>query len=101
MNCFQFRPKHALTLSLLLPVSRTPSPHPRRNEDAHLLPLSLRERAKGEGISPSSPSLLPQGEKGTPPPPPPPPPGRGGRGERGRGARAERALLFCWACAGC
>ena len=31
------------------------------------LPLSLRERAKGEGeITPSSPSLLPEGEGGEP-----------------------------------
>src|SRR3989344_1411690 len=96
MNCFQFRPKHALTLSLLLPVSRTPSPHPRRNEDAHLLPLSLRERAKGEGISPSSPSLLPPGEKGHAPPPPPPPPrapgGGGGGGAGERGSRFAKAV---------
>src|SRR3989344_5527040 len=41
-----------------------PHPLPDRNGDVYRLPLSLRERAKGEGISPSSPSLLPQGEKG-------------------------------------
>jgi ATP-dependent Lhr-like helicase len=41
---------------------------PDRNEDVHLLPLSLRERAKGEGGDhPSPPSPLPQaGEWGEP-----------------------------------
>src|SRR3972149_1245969 len=86
MNCFQFRPKHALTLSLLLPVSRTPSPHPRRNEDAHLLPPPPPGRGKGGG--------------GPPPPPPPPPPHRpaSGRGEfRKIGAVARCArILFSW-----
>jgi deoxyribonuclease V len=49
-----------------VPLVDVPSPPSDPSGDSDLLPLSLRERAKGEGDRPSSPSLLPKGEGGEP-----------------------------------
>jgi len=69
------------------PLLDHPSSPSDRDEDSHLLPLSLRERAKGEGdhLSPSSP--LPKGEKAPSPRPLSRERERGVLYDRSRGAR--------------
>jgi ATP-dependent Lhr-like helicase len=66
-----------------------PSPSFDRNGDLDQLPLSLRERAKGEGDHPSSPSLLPEGEGGEPRLAARAPRSIGEGGEPSRAARAQ------------
>ena len=48
------------------PLLDHPSSPSDRDEDSHLLPLSLRERAKGEGGIPHARAPLPKGEGGEP-----------------------------------